>query len=302
MKLVYDALLLREIRFTMELFYFINLIFIFVLNVLFFFSGICLNSLVIISFWRSVQLRTKLCYFMILVLSCCDLLAVLNNSPLTVLTTVLWLTESFDVFPTWVVVGSNLTTFFSWCSLLALLVLSLDRYLATYYSIFHRTSVTKGRLLTLLLTFIALAGSLVMTSVNSWLITPQLADIIFMTVFFPSMLSLNYELFIISRRRCRSISGTIKRGFSLKSASSCLLAVACFLMVTIPVFLYVTLGKISKGTDKNHRVRLAGWWANTMVAMNATFNSLNFYWKNNILRTEGMKVVKSMNICRRIET
>ena len=292
---------MREIRFTMELFYFINLIFIFVLNVLFIFSGICLNSLVIISFWRSVQLRKKLRYFMILVLSCCDLLAVLNNSPLTVLTAVLWLTESFDVFPTWVVVGSNLTTFFSWCSLLALLVLSLDRYLATYYPIFHRTSVTKGRLLTLLLTFIALAGSLVMTSVNSWLITPQLADIIFMTIFFPSMLSLNYKLFIISRRRCRSISGTIKRGFSLKRASSCLLAVACFLMVTIPVFLYITLGKIWKGTGKNHQVRLAGWWANTMVAMNATFNSLNFYWKNNILRTEGMKVVKSMNICRRIE-
>jgi hypothetical protein len=49
-------------------------------NEFFFFSGICLNSLVILTFWRSVQLRKKLCYFMIMVLSCCDLLAVLTNS------------------------------------------------------------------------------------------------------------------------------------------------------------------------------------------------------------------------------
>ena len=288
---------MREIRFTMELLYFINLIFIFVLNVLFFFSGICLNSLVIISFWRSVQLRKKLCYFMIMVLSCCDLLVVLSHSPLTV-ATVLWLTENFDVFPTWIVVGSDLSCFSGCCSLVALVVLSLDRYLATYYPILHRTSVTKRRLLTLLLTFIVLAGFFVVISVNNWLISHQLANLILMSVFIPPML---FQLFLISRRGRRPTPGKMKRGFSLKSTSSCLLAVACFLIFTIPVFVYSGLGKISKETDKNHRVRLADFWAFTMLIMNATFNCLIFYWKNKVLRAEGMKVVKSMNICRRVE-
>ena len=76
----------------MESYYFINLIFIFAVNVFFFFSGICLNSLVILSFWRSVQLRKKLCYFMIMVLSCCDLLTVLINNPLMALFSMSWLT------------------------------------------------------------------------------------------------------------------------------------------------------------------------------------------------------------------
>ena len=285
----------------MELFYFINLIFIFVSNVLFFFSGICLNSLVIISFWRSVQVRKRLCYFTIMVLSCCDLLVVLSNSPLTALMTVLLLTESFDVFPTWVVVASNLITFFGWCSLLALLVLSLDRYFATSYPIFHRTSVTKRRLLILLLTFIALAGLLMMISVNSWLISHQLTILILIALFIPPMLFLNYKLFLISRRSRRSTPGKMKRGFSLKSISSCLLAVACFLIFTIPVFVYIGLGKTSKETEKNHNVRIADFWAFTTIAMNATFNCLIFYWKNKVLKTEGMKVVKSMNICRRVE-
>ena len=79
----------------MELAYFINLIFIVSLNVLFFLSGTFLNSLVIISFWKSVQLRKKLCYFMIMVLSCCDLLVVLTNHPLLALFTMLRLTKMF---------------------------------------------------------------------------------------------------------------------------------------------------------------------------------------------------------------
>ena len=72
---------------VMESIYSFNLISILVVNILFFCSGICLNSLVIVSFWRSVQLRKKLCYFMIMVLSSCDLLVVLTNHPVTSLLT-----------------------------------------------------------------------------------------------------------------------------------------------------------------------------------------------------------------------
>jgi hypothetical protein len=134
----------------MESYYFINLIFIFAVNVFFFFSGICLNSLVILSFWRSVQLRKKLCYFMIMVLSCCDLLAVLTNSPFLTFISMSWLTGKLDGNARWPHNSLGSTSIFLVFSLFALLVMNFDRYLATSYPIFHRTSVTKGRLLTLL--------------------------------------------------------------------------------------------------------------------------------------------------------
>ena len=89
----------------MEFIYFVNLIFIFVVNILFFFLGIFLNSLVIVSFWRSVQLRKKLCYFMIAVLSSCDLLVVLTNHPLTTVRAMLWLTEKIKKYPAWLVIS-----------------------------------------------------------------------------------------------------------------------------------------------------------------------------------------------------
>ena len=143
-------------RHAMEIVYFVNLIFILGVNVLFFFSGICLNSLVIVSFWRSVQLRKKLCYFTIMILSCCDLLAVLTSHPVTALRAVLWLNEKSGVYPRRQLVFFHKQYItFTGFSLLALLVISVDRYLATHYPILHRRSVTKGKLLTLF-TFLAI--------------------------------------------------------------------------------------------------------------------------------------------------
>ena len=102
---------------------------IFVINILFFFLGMCLNSLVIVSFWRSVQLRKKLCYFTIMVLSCCDLLVVLTNHPYTAFVTILWLTEKIYKYPAWLLFPYCLFNIFTGFSLLALLVMNVDRYL-----------------------------------------------------------------------------------------------------------------------------------------------------------------------------
>ena len=155
----------------MEAYYFINFIFIFAVNVFFFFSGICLDSLVILSFWRSVQLRKKLCYSMIIVLSCCDLLTLLTNNPLMALISMSWLTGKVDGNTRWPHISLRSTNIVLGFSLFALLVMNFDRYLATSYPIFHRTSVTKGRLLTLLAILIIVEITLKVMSVNDFVIS-----------------------------------------------------------------------------------------------------------------------------------
>lgn len=59
-----------------------NIILVLVLNVVFFIAGMCLNSVLILSIWRLSKLRKKVCHFMIMVLSCFNLLLVLVNHPL----------------------------------------------------------------------------------------------------------------------------------------------------------------------------------------------------------------------------
>ncbi len=276
-----------------------------VLNILFFVSGTCLNSLVILSFWRSSQLRKKLCYFTIMVLSCCDLLAVLTSNPLVAVITMLWFTGKLDVYPSWAVIPLKLGTFFLAISLLALFVMSFDRYLATYYPIFHRTSVTKGKLLTLFVILNILELLLKLLSVNNFVISSRTHGLIVFIIFFPTMIFINYKLFIIARksRRNNGISPEMRKTFSLKKISSCLLAAACLLVVSIPASVYIGLEKNSKKTtmlfDDGNLARL---WGTTLMSMNCTWNCLIFYWKNKILRTEGMKLIKGMKLCRRFRS
>ena len=225
----------------MESIYFINLIFIFALNVFYLFSGICLNSLVIISFWRSVQFQKRLCYFMIMVLSCCDLLAVSTNNLLLAVIAMLWLTGKLDIYSTWPHVCLSVTNIFFAFSLFALLVMSFDRYLATTYPIFHRTSVTKGRLLTLLAILIIIEVTLAVMSRNDFVISIQVHALIYFILLTPPMLFLNYKLFLVVRksRRNKRISNERKNSFSVKTISSCLLIIACFVVLFIPTFVYI---------------------------------------------------------------
>ena len=288
----------------MEQSYFINLIFIFSVNILFFFSGLFLNSLVIVSFWRSTQLRKKLCYFMTMTLSCCDLLVVLTNHPLTALIAMLWLTGKLDVRQSWVDMYLEITNIFVGFSLLAVLVMNFDRYLATYYPIFHRTSVTKRKLLTLLAILIVIVLTLQVLGTNDFILPYEVAVLICLIIFFPPMIFINYKLFIIARksRRSNGISPEMKKTFSLKNISSCLLAVACFVVLSIPVFIFIGLRTTSKKQSLMDNADIAALWAKTIASFNSTFNCLIFYWKNKILRAEGMKIIKSMKICGRVRS
>ena len=278
---------------------FINLILIFAVNVLFFFSGLCLNSLVILSFWRSAQLRKKSCYFMIMVLSCCDLLVVLTSHPLTALIAMLWLAGKFDVSPSWINVTTRIEIVFVGFSLLALLVMNFDRYLATYHPIFHRTSVTKGKLLTLLVTLIVVELTLYLMSINDSVISRSVFVLIGLIIISPPMLFINYKLFTIARksRRNNGISPEMKKTFSLKNISSCLLAVACFVVLSIPTFVYIGLSITTKDSPTLDDAYIAGRWSATIASMNSTFNCLIFHWKNKVLRTEGIKLLKRIK-CR----
>ena len=284
----------------MESVYFINLIFIFVLNLFFFFSGICLNSVVIISFWRSVQLRKRLCYFMIMVLSCCDFLGVITTNPFVALIAMLFMTGNLDAKARWPHLVIRSTNTFPAASLLTLLVMNFDRYLATSYPIFHRTSVTKKRLFTLFAVLVIIEIALAVMSVNDSVISYFVHIIIFFAFVSPTMLFLNYELLLVVRknRHGKRVSPKAKITFSLKNISSCLLAVACYVTLSIPALVYA-VGLSTSSTDKKTTFgssNLTGYWSITIVSMNSTLNCLIFFWKNRVLRAEGWKFLKSMRI------
>ena len=271
----------------------IHLIFLWVLSTIFFFSGVLLNTLVIITILKSTQLRKKLCHFMIMVLSCFDLLSVVTYSLALQLSFFSWFTENNELYAK-TSMYRNLIKLFAGLSLLTLMVMCIERYLGLYHPIFHKTSVTRRKLLTLLAALIILLTILFILSLNHSVISFSVALTIFMAIFIPPFIFFNYKLLKISRqmRRHNATTSERRRKNSLKNINTCLLAVACLVFLSVPASVYTAFSKGKVSTSDSTTLSLV--WATTAHVINCSFNSLIFFWKNKILRSEGIKIIKKM--------
>lgn len=273
---------------------YIQLSFLCFVNVFFTISGAFLNTLVVLCLWKSSQLRKKLCYFMLMVLSCFDIAAVITNHPLLVIYSIIWMTKEHEILQR-VHAYLDTTDMFLGFSLLALLVMNLDRYIAITYPLFHRTSVTRRRLLFLLAIFLLFEVILTGISVNNLVISDQVATMIFATTVSPPLFFINWKLFFIARKMGKKNATSperLKKTGNLKNISSCLLAVACLVCLYLPMTIYIVLSITHGSTSTN--VKISWLWTKTIIATNSTFNCLVFFWKNSILRAEGTKIIKSL--------
>ena len=265
-----------------------------VLNIIFTFSGIILNALVIASFGKSSQLRKKSCHFMIMVLSCFDLVSVVTNNPGLLFYIIFWLMEKYDLLLKMGIYFSFTDKFYG-SSLLILFVMNLERYLGVFYPVFHHTSITRRRLLTLVAILFTFQIALSAISLNDSIISTTAHLVTFIVVIFPPFVFINFKLFKMSRniRRQKAISPRNRAKVNLKSISTCLLAVACIAILSIPSIVYIVFNIKPHDHIASNAV-LTYIWAGTVYSMNSTFNSLIFFWKNKILRTEGIKILKTV--------
>ena len=183
----------------MDLNVYIQVIFLCIVNMIFTFSGIVLNTLVIASFWKSSQLRKKLCHFMIMVLSCFDLVAVVTNHSEILLCLIFWLREDYDSLRKVRIYLDFVSVSFGFSSV-AILVMSIERYLGAYYPIFHHTSVTRRRLLSLFPILLIPSVVMYIISINGLVVSSAVFSLILMVLYLPLFMFLNFKLFAIARK------------------------------------------------------------------------------------------------------
>mgnify|MGYP002803991652 FL=1 len=235
---------------------------------------------------------------MIMVLSVFDFLVVITNHPLMFIRLVFWLNERND--PLVLAMAPLFSSLFISFSIMALLVMSIERYLGVYHPLFHRTSLTRRRLLTLIAVLFSVLIILRVISVNNWLIPYPMVSVIFIVIVFALFLFFNYKLFMISRKVRREIArrrnntsspaATSTLHANLNTISPCLMSVCCFLLAYIPSgFLFV----FHPGQNLySHNTSTWMAWTGTVAYANSTLNCLIFFWKNDVLRREGIKTVK----------
>ena len=128
---------------------------------------------------------------------------------------------------------------------------------------------------------------------NGLLISFEVFLTIFMTLFLPPFIFVNFKLFIIVRKvhNERAVSQEKRTKTNLKNISTGLWVVAGLMLLSIPDSVYIAFSLAEKSTNT---VRLSYIWMLTCVIINCTLNSLIFFWKNKVLRTEGIKILKTL--------
>ena len=294
----------------MEVSNLVNTIILCTVNTIFMFTGIFLNVTVILCFWKCRRLRSKLCYFMILVMACFDLAVVTITHPLIMLSTVAWYIRKYEIFH---VINLNVSAIFYGSSLLTLLTMNIERYAALAHPYFHQRSITRRNLLALLL-FLELFGLVqLILSYRNFVLPAEIAPTCFLGIMFFLLFFLNYKMFIIARRirkndnrviasLCQSLRdipaafSVVSNTSTLNGISTCLFAFLCFFICCCPALLHNCVLLVSKSL-LNYNVVLAwGLWASTLASMNSTFNCLIFFWKNKVLRNEGKTILKGGSI------
>lgn len=125
--------------------YLVNHVVVRVVNAILVLSTIFLNAVTLITFWKSSQLRRKVCYFLIVVQSSVDLvLGALGGAFYTAYIANEITGTASCAFFIWMRNASFMIVFFSMANLS---VMNIERYFGIVHPVIHNNSVTRQRLL-----------------------------------------------------------------------------------------------------------------------------------------------------------
>ena len=259
-----------------------------VVNGFFTLAGIFLNSVVIISLWKYSQLRRKTCYFMILVLSCFDLGVVMVGHPTIILGAIIYWSSGYKTalrMSEQFIIACIALQGFAMC---ALITMNIDRYLAIAHPIFHKTSVTKSRLLKLmlLLQLLTLVSPISCFIPCLWKLC-NIAKAVIVAILVTVMLFINGRMLVIARQK-RAPPGVQRSTPSAeaKRSHTCLVVMACFFVCVSPL--------IAQNVLRFRGITFHGMfhcWSATLATMNSSLNCVIFAWRNRTLYTEVKKTL-----------
>ena len=267
----------------------VNVIFLCFVNSIFIIAGTVLNSLVILCLWKSSLLQKKLCYFLILILSCCDLTVVIVNHPSIIYLAVAWVKKDHHRSLEGEKIFSAINNALLGFSSSTLLIMNIERYLATIHPIFHRGFVTKKRVVAGLGILVALTLVLAAFEASLPRTVFSVATMFVVAIYIGSIFFMNYKMFKIAMGVRRN--GTNKQSsVNFKCASTCLWAASCFFACSVPYLFFYCF--MLSSTFREEVLTSFHLWASTAVTLDSTFNCLLFFWRNKVLRIEGEKILR----------
>ena len=277
-----------------------NIILACVINAILFIIGSTLNSLVVVIYSMSKQLRSNMKFFPVLVLCSVDLFTVTLVHPLF-LTQAIAEAVGSPKCPYKVAYFSALYIF-PVMSATTLIIMNIERYIAVLWPLWHLRSSSRKKKFMLACVF---CWFVVATNFACRVYKPRYSQVFTMVcaiIVCLIMLFVYSSMFRAARkrsfmRRSQEISGKFtqdsKRNqmnfiHNLKIAKTYFLVVILSLICFIPSSVVVFAWQESE--FRRSLMARVYMWTNTLLSMNSTLNCLVFFWANARLRMEAWKL------------
>ena len=282
--------------------YYINYIAGLIFNIFLTISTTFLSSVTILAYTRSSYLKSKKSYFLVMLLSVNDLLVGLfgNGSFVLVLVAAIIDYPKCEIFTLFQLSFYYSTTM----SIMTLFGLNIERYLSILHPFYHRTKVTKSKLLKMIVGFWLL---IVILSLPRFVFGEKVKYMSSILVVFIAVFtsSIYVTIYITARRRPRvtktwrteelatnsreSERRTAEANWiqNIKMAKSSAIVVALTFTCNVPLAVLLFLPKA------NLNPLLAMWFCTTVLSA-SSFNSVVFFWNNPVLRKEAKKLFTNL--------
>lgn len=269
-----------------------------ILSVVITLATVGLNSLTLLTFWRTPRLRKNVLLFLVMVLSFVDTgTGVICHPTLTI-------SLIYDLMNTpqcWIIdIKAKLFRITSVLSLSVVSAISIERYFGVVHPIVHRTTITRGKLFQLLLYVWSMCALVLvlsfLTSGNpvQYFGTICCALLILITVYCYTRIAF---VVVLSRRSRHGLTTERKDKLhflrELKMAKSSFLIALCYLICYIPSL--IILGVMRESLSISTKF-FASPWCLMFLMLNCVLNSVVFFWRSTSLRKETKNVLRNLRM------
>ena len=271
-----------------------------IFNIFLTITCVCLNSVTILAYMRSAFLKSKKSYFLIMLLSVNDLLVGLfgNGSFVSVLFTIIIGYRNCKIYIILYYAGFCTNAM----SIMTLFGLNIERYLAILHPFYHRTEVTKSKLLKMIISFWLFILALRLTC----LAFGDVVNLIISALYAFNALCTLYiyvAIYITARKRPPRAEAqkterqtteervTKKRTNQIYELQNIKMVKSCAIVVGL-VFICNTPYTLTYTVARNNTSSISVVWNITALLSVSSLNSLVFFWNNAILRKEAKRLFK----------
>lgn len=276
-----------------------NFIVVFSVNGILMIPTILLNAISVITILKSSKMKSKSCYFIILVQSVIDLAVGVFAIPLFLVYLIGGITGTMGCFrdltlrTTLLPIGISTITLF---------VLTMDRYIAILHPYLYSTRMTQKRILIYVGCGSVLMISFVILSFVNERMSNKLCTAMVVIVF--TFITFAYtKIFLVVRSLSRTYiwpSVTSKEETlakmklvlqEIKQAKSCFVVVICFFALSFLLPILVHGFGANRDKSGSYVMKI---WMYTLAMSNSSVNSVIFFWTKKMLRKEALKMLNRL--------